>query len=108
MAKRFTIVARTCTATLLVTDFLKTPSGMLLDTSTGYGALLFAKRAAFAVMIVVGLVITFAVAPRLRALAPAPGSAPLPRFVSASKSLDALSAINTALGVAAILLVTLM
>ena len=105
VAKRFTMVAWTSTAVLLVTGFVKTPSGLLFDGSTAYGTLLTVKHALIAVMIVVGLVITFFVAPRLRALAPAPGQAPSPALAAAARNLDALSAINTILGLAVLALV---
>jgi len=105
VAKRFTIVVWCCVAVLLVTGFAKTPSGFLLSTESGYGQLLLAKHVMFAVMIVIGLVITFVVAPRLRALAPAPGSPPPAALLAAEKRLEALSAINTVLGLAVLLVV---
>ena len=108
VAKRFTMVAWTSTAVLLVTGFMKTPSQVLFDGSTTYGTLLAVKHALIVLMIVVGLVITFFVAPRLRALAPAPGQAPSPALAAAAKNLDALSAINTILGLAVLALVVAM
>ena len=54
------------------------------------------------------LVITFAVAPRLKALAPAPGSPPPAALVSAEKRLELLSAVNTVLGLAVLLVVAAM
>ncbi len=63
-----------------------------LAPMTGGGTILLAKHAIVAVMIVVGLVITLAVAPRMRALAPAPGTAPSPELPSIQARLVALSA----------------
>ena len=105
IAKRFTIVAWSSVAVLLVTGILKTPSGFLLSTESGYGQLLLAKHLLFGAMIVVGLVITFRVAPQLRALAPAAGSPPPAALLAAEKRLEALSAINTVLGLAVLLVV---
>jgi len=108
IAKRFTIVAWSCIVVLLVTGILKTQSGYLLSTESRYGQLLLAKHLMFAGMIVIGLVITFAVAPRLKALAPAPGSPPPAALVSAEKRLELLSAVNTVLGLAVLLVVAAM
>lgn len=108
VAKRFTMVVWSCVAVLLVTGILKTPSAYLLDTGTHYGTLLLVKHAAFAVMILAGLLITFVAAPKLRAAAPAPGAPPSPEYATAQKRLDGLSALNTVLGVAVLVLVALM
>jgi uncharacterized membrane protein len=108
VAKRFTIVAWSSTAVLLATGFLKTPGEYLLDAATAYGMLLLIKHVAIALMIVVGAVITFGVAPRLRALAPAPGQPPSPALAAAQQRLNALSAINTVLGLAVLALVVAM
>jgi len=105
VAKRFTIVAWSSVVVLLVTGILKTPSGFLLSTESGYGQLLLAKHLLFGAMIVVGLVITLMVAPQLRALAPAAGSPPPAALLAAEKRLEALSAINTVLGLAVLLVV---
>ena len=58
------------------------------------------------IAIVVGLVITFGVAPKLGALAPAPGAAPGPAFLKAQKALDGLSAVNALFGLAILGLVS--
>lgn len=100
VARRFTILAWTSTALLAVTGILKSPAGLLGDTTTGVGLLLTVKVALFGAMVVVGSVITFGVAPKLVALAPAPGSAPGPAWVRAQRTLDALSGVNALLGLA--------
>lgn len=99
VAKRFTAVAWASVAVLALTGFLKAPAGLLGETE-GVGLLLTVKVVLFAGMIAVGLVITLGVAPRLGALAPAPGAPPSPAFLKAQKALDALSAVNTLLGLA--------
>lgn len=98
VARRFTALAWTSVVLLALTGFLKTPDGLLGDTTTDVGLLLTVKLALFGGMVAVGLVITFGVAPRLAALAPAPGAAPGPGFLKAQKALDALSAFNALLG----------
>jgi len=105
VAKRFTVVAWSSTLVLLATGFLKTPADVLFDTGTAYGTLLLIKHVAIALMIVVGVVITFAVAPRLRALAPAPGQPPSAALAAAQQRLEALSAVNTMLGLVVLALV---
>jgi len=107
-AKRFTMVAWTSTIILLVTGFLKTPSQHLFDTSTTYGTLLLVKHVVIALMIVVGIVITFVVAPKLRSLAPAPGQPPSAGLVAAQGNLNVLSAINTVLGLVVLVLIVAM
>jgi copper resistance protein D len=107
-AKRFTIVAWSCTVVLLATGFLKTPGQYLFDSGTTFGTLLLIKHVVIVLMIVVGLVITLSVAPRLRALAPAPGKAPSPELAAVQKRLEALSATNTVLGLVVLLLVAML
>ncbi|HOC44270.1 MAG TPA: DUF4149 domain-containing protein [Thermoanaerobaculales bacterium] len=108
IARRFTIVAWSSVVVLLVTGILKTQSGFLFSTESGYGQLLLAKHLLFAGMIVIGLVITFAVAPRLKALAPAAGSPPPAALLAAEKRLEVLSAVNTVLGLAVLLVVAVL
>ena len=98
VAKRFTALAWTSVALLALTGLVKAPEGLLGDTTTDVGLLLTVKLALFAGMIVVGLVITFGVAPKLGVLAPVPGAAPNPAFLKAQKALDGLSAVNALFG----------
>lgn len=99
VAKRFTITAWTSTIVLLLTGLSKTPDGMLGDLSSDYGQILTAKHVLFGIMVIVGLIITLGVAPRLKRYAPGPGEAPSAEFVRAQKRLDALSGTNTVLGI---------
>jgi uncharacterized membrane protein len=98
IAKRFTALAWSSVVILALTGFAKAPEGLLGDTTTDVGVLLTVKLALFAGMVVVGLVITFGVAPKLGGLAP--GAAPTPAFLKAQKALDALSAVNALFGLA--------
>lgn len=108
VAGRFTTVAWTSFAVLVVTGVLKTPADLLADLSTTYGTMLAAKHVVVLAMGAVGVVITFFVAPRLRALAPAPGAPPSPRLAGVQSRLDVLSAVNTVLGLGLLVLVSVM
>jgi len=100
LAKRFTITAWTSIILLLITGYLKTPEGMLFDTSSDMGMILTVKHLLIVVVIIVGLLIALLVFPRLRRAAPGPGSAPAEDFVKASRQLHRLSMTSTITGIA--------
>jgi uncharacterized membrane protein len=100
LAKRFTITAWTSIILLLITGFLKTPEGMLLDTSSDMGMILTVKHLLIVVVIIVGLLIALVVVPRLRRAAPGAGSVPTEDFVKASRQLHQLSMTSTITGIA--------
>lgn len=105
VAKRFTILAWISVIVLLVTGFAKTPGEMLFDTQTPYGTTLLIKHVLFGLMIVLGLVITFVAAPRLRRHAPRAGEPPARAFLQAQRMIQTLSTINMILGIAVLILV---
>lgn len=107
VAKRFTIIAWTSIVLLIITGLLKTPTGLLFDTSSDYGLILLAKHVIFVVMIISGGIITFGVAPKLRTLAPQAGERPAPAFVSAQKALGVLSGLNMVLGILVLFLISM-
>lgn len=107
-AKRFTITAWLSTVALAVTGLLRTPRSILLDTTSTYGLLLTIKLLAFAVMIVIGAVITFRIALRLRRFAPGPGEPPPEQFLAAQQAVKRLSGANMILGGVILLLVTML
>lgn len=100
LAKRFTITAWTSIILLLITGYLKTPDGMLFDTSSDAGMILTVKHLLIVVVIIVGLLIALVVVPRLRRAAPGPGSAPAEDFGKASRQLHRLSMTSTITGIA--------
>jgi|SRR3990172_691994 len=104
-AKRFTIIAWSCIIILIITGLLKTPSGWLFDTSTTIGTLLLVKYLLIVAAIVVGVVITFVVAPKLISGSPKPGEKPSPEFLKSQKQVKRLAMTNMTVGVL-ILLVT--
>jgi putative copper export protein len=105
VAKRFTILAWMSVIVLLVTGFVKTPGDMLFDTQTPYGATLLLKHIVFAVMIGIGLVITFVAGSRLRAHAPRVGEPPSPEFLRAQRLIQILSTVDMILGIIVLVLV---
>jgi len=107
-AARFTTVAWTSVVVLVVTGFLKTPDGRLMDFGSRFGTALAVKHLLIVAMISIGLVISLGIVPKLKALAPAPGQPPSDGFVRAQGRLDLLSAVNTVLGLLVLLAVAVM
>lgn len=99
IAKRFSIAAWISILLLCITGYLKTPSGMLFDTSSETGITLMVKHVLILFVIVVALVITFVAVPRLRRSAPAPGSQPSEDFLRANRQIQRLSMTSTIAGV---------
>lgn len=100
IAKRFTITAWTSIILLIITGFMKTPPGMLLDLSSDVGTILTIKHLLIIVVILIGIIIGFVAVPRLQRAAPAPGSPPSEEFLKANKQLLRLSMISTITGIA--------
>lgn len=100
VAKRFTMAAWTSVIVLLVTGYLKTPDGMLLNTTSDLGLILTVKHLLILGMIAVGLIITLVVVPKLKVSAPKPGEGPTADFIGYQKRLSMLSTTNTVLGLA--------
>jgi len=108
IAKRFTIVAWSCIIILLVTGLLKTPSTLLLDSSNTMGVIMLIKHLLILLIITVGLLITFFIAPRLRMNLPKAGERPTVEFLKYSKILKSLAAINMVMGIGVLVLVVLL
>jgi uncharacterized membrane protein len=108
ISKRFTIAALSSAVLLLVTGLVLSPSSMLLDAGSPYGRLLFIKHVLFTIMMIVGVVISFVVAPRMRRQAPAGDGPPGPGFGKAQAQIKVLSIVNTTLGIAVLVLVALL
>ena len=98
IAKRFSLTAWTCIILLLITGYLKTPDGLLFDTSSEMGRILTIKHLLVAAVIIVGLFIAFYVVPNMRKNAPKPGEAPSTQFISYQKKLSSLATTNLILG----------
>ena len=104
IAKRFTITAWTSIILLLVTGFMKTPEGMLFDTSSDTGMILTFKHILIVLVVIVGILIAAVAVPRMRRSAPAPGLAPSEAFINANRQLQRLSMTSTITGIAIVIL----
>ena len=92
VAERFSITAWTCIVLLLITGYLKTPPGLMVDVSSDLGRMLAFKHILVLLAIVVGLLIAAGIVPAMRKLAPKPGEAPSADFLSYGKRLSFLAA----------------
>jgi uncharacterized membrane protein len=102
IAKRFSIAAWTSIIILLITGFIKTPDGLLFDTSTDLGMTLFIKHLLIGGVIIIGLSIGLYVVPNMRKNSPKPGEAPSDAFKSYQKRLGVLASVNLFLGLAVV------
>ena len=108
IGKRFTIVAWGSVLLLLVTGFLRTPEGLLFDTSDAYGTTLLLKHIVVLLMILFGLRISLGLIPKISRGAPQPGQAPSPEFLKAQGQFHLLSRANFILGLIVLVLVALL
>jgi uncharacterized membrane protein len=108
IGKRFTIVAWGSVLLLLVSGFIKTPDGLLFDTSDAYGTTLLLKHIVVLLMILFGLRIAVGLIPKIRREAPQPGQAPSPEFLKAQGQFQLLSRVNFILGLIVLVLVALL
>ncbi|MCZ7602818.1 MAG: CopD family protein [Melioribacteraceae bacterium] len=94
IAKRFSIVAWSSIIVLIITGFLKTPSSLLLDTTSNFGVILLIKHVFILLAIIVGLTIALYVVPNLQKYAPKSGESPIQEFFRFQKRLKTLAATN--------------
>jgi uncharacterized membrane protein len=104
IAKRFTKTAWTSIILLIVTGFMKTPEGMLFDTSSDTGMILTIKHILIVLVVIVGILIAAVAVPRMQRSAPVPGSAPSEAFINANRQLHRLSMTSTITGIAIVIL----
>lgn len=107
-AKRFTVLAWSSIIVLLVTGYMKTPTGMLLNTTETYGITLTVKHLLFLAMAGIGALITWGIVPKMNALAPKPGEKPSSEFVKVQKLLPKLSVTAMIFGIVVLLCVVLL
>jgi uncharacterized membrane protein len=108
VSKRFTLYAWGSIIILVITGFMATPSGLLFSTATTYGTTLTIKHVVVLVMIVVGLLITFVISPKLMSLAPSPGDKPSPDYLKTQGQLTLLARVNLVLGILVLLLAVML
>ena len=94
VAKRFSIIAWTSITILIITGFLKTPSSLLLDTTSNFGVILLIKHVFIISAIIVGLTIALHVVPNLQKYAPKPGESPKQEFFKFQNRLKTLATTN--------------
>ena len=105
--KRFPIISWVSVILLILTGMMQLSTDAVFDFSTDYGTYLTLKLITIALMITIGLYITFLLYPKLMKLAPSNGSAPSPEFVNLQKQLPALARVNMFLGILVMLFVAL-
>jgi uncharacterized membrane protein len=108
VAKRFTIAAWSSIVVLLVTGLMKVPFEDLFNTSTHYSLWLTVKHVLIIVMIIVGLIITFMLAPKMGKLAPKPNERPSEEFIKTQGMLSRLSLYNMIFGLLVLLSTSIM
>ena len=106
-AKRFTVAVWVCFIILLITGGLKVPPGMMFAPESHYGEILMIKHIIILLALIIGLVISLSVAPKVIKLAPKPGEAATAEFLSAQKMLKTLSATNMILGIIIVIVISL-
>ncbi|NUO79724.1 CopD family protein [candidate division KSB1 bacterium] len=107
-SKRFALFAWGSIVILLLTGFYKTPEGMLFDVSADYSLTLTVKHVVVLTMIIIGIVISMVIVPKLGALAPKPQEAPSPAFIALQNRLKVLAIINMIMGFVVLLCVVLL
>lgn len=107
-SKRFTILAWSSIIVLLVTGYMKTPTGMLFNITETYGITLTVKHVLVLAMIVLASLVMLVAVPKMNALAPKPGEKPSPEFLKVQKLLPRLSVTATILGIMVLLCVVLL
>jgi uncharacterized membrane protein len=108
VSKRFTILAWSSIVVILITGYLKTPTGMLFNTTETYGITLTVKHVLVLTMVVLAFLIMVVVVPKVNALAPKAGEKPSSEFIQAQKLLPRLSVTATLLGIVVLLCVVLL
>lgn len=108
VGKRFAVLSWSSVLILLITGYMKTPDGMLLETSTDYGKTLMIKHFAILAMMAVGIYISLFIVPKIGKLAPKAGEKPSPDFINAQKRLPVLAVTNMILGIIVLLCAALL
>lgn len=108
VAKRFSKVAWGSIIILLVTGYLKTPDGLMFDTSSEMGMMLTIKHILVAGVLVVGLTIGLYVVPSMQKAAPKPGEAPSAAFIGYQEKLNTFASINLVLGVLVVIVASML
>ncbi len=99
VTKRFMYLSLGSLIILLITGFAKTPPQLLFNISGAYGIALTLKHLVILAMIVIGLLISFRLSPKMKSLSPAPGELPAEGFLKIQTQISVYAQINMVLGV---------
>ena len=99
ITKRFTFLSHGSLIILLITGIVKTPTQMLFNISGIYGIALTLKHLVILAMVVVGLLISIWLGPKMQSLSPAPGEQPAEGFLKIQTQISVFARINMVLGV---------
>jgi copper resistance protein D len=108
VAKRFSITAWASLLIIIITGIYKTPSDMYFSTGDDLEIYLTLKHIATILVLIVGIIIAFAVVPKMRKAAPAEGQRPTDEFVKYSGQLHKLSLTSTILALIILLLASML
>jgi uncharacterized membrane protein len=108
VAKKFSIFAWLSVIVLIITGLIKTPEGMLVNTSTHLGFWLTIKHILILLMIVFGLIISLHLAPRIQKLAPKPGEQPSKEFINNQNLLSKFSVTNMIFGIGVLFVISIL
>ena len=103
VTKRFTIVAWTSVVVLIITGIILGSFEEASEMSDNVPIALKIKHILFLLMIIIGLVMTFILGPKMKKLAPKPGEKPSPEFPKVQKRISSLALINMILGILVLL-----
>jgi uncharacterized membrane protein len=99
VSKKFKLVSWTAMLLLIITGYLKTPTGMMFDLSSAFGQILTVKHLLVIAVLILGAVMGMVVFPALRRTAPVPGQPPSVDFIIATRKMKRLSLLNALLGI---------
>ena len=105
--KRFPKIAWASVGLLIITGLMQLDLDAVFDFSTDYGTFLTLKLITIAVMISIGLYITFLLYPKLTKLSPQNGTTPSAEFLNLQKRLPLLARINMILGILVLFFVSM-
>lgn len=108
VGKRFLIISWTCVILILVSGFIMTSGAVIFDFQTDETSVLNVKILIFFVMVIIGLIMTFVIMPKMIKLKPKPGEQPSPEFIKIQGLLPKLATINLVLGILVIICVAML
>ncbi len=106
VSSRFTVLAWISIIFLIITGILKAGSEEVKNLTPTEHVFLSIKYSLFAIMLVVGIVITFYLGPKIKTLSPKEGEKPSVAFLKAQNQLNLLAKTNMVLGVFVLIFVS--